>query len=603
MRTSKRSARRRADQPTDLGVDRRAFIERMAALTSVAALGGASLPSPLSGLESADAVVPSSRPFTKAPPPAGLAGSMRPAPSFARSFDADLWLPPTDQIAFDDPSELTVAEAAALIREGELRPSALVEACLARIREYDATYLAFNAVTAETAEGIAARMDNAPWRGPLHGIPLAIKDNYYTAGVLTTANSFIFEDFVPEFDATSWARLKSEGGILVGKTQMGPLATSRATTPTGDNTTVNAWAPGIARVSPGGSSSGSATAVAARLALSSTGTQTGGSITNPSLQQGLTGIKPTMGRVSLYGVIPLTYTRDHPGPLARDAADAAIMLQAMAGPDPRDPRSLGLPAPADYTGATEPVDRAGRPAVRWPTTIGVWPGYTDIDDSAPQFGPSGGSEAEVEARAARRARRRAAEAAARTAMLARFEELGARIVEIEPPPDWDTLTSRTFNNVRLPERSEPFLEVLKRDVREFGVSLSPWINGLLLSGTEYLRGQRAKMLLLQQVVDGVFNQCDAVVQTSPIPFDMIGLPLIAFPIGFEDSEGVDLPMGAVLGGLPYSEDRLLSLAAAYQRVTDWHRRAPAAPDLSGGTGGPLEDRGRTGILDVEEFGQ
>ena len=148
------------------------------------------------------------------------------------------------------------------------------------------------------------------------------------------------------------------------------------------------------------------------------------------------------------------------------------------------------------------------------------------------------------------------------------------MTEVEMPEDWSTLTSFNFNNVRLPERSEPFLEVLKRDVREFGVSLSPWINGLLLSGTEYLRGQRAKLLLLRQVVDGVFNQCDAVIQTSPIPFDMIGLPLIAFPIGFEDSEGTALPMGAVLGGLPYSEDRLLSLAAAYQRVTDWHRRTP-----------------------------
>ena len=392
--------------------------------------------------------------------------------------------------------------------------------------------------------------------------------------------------------------------MLIGKTQMGPLATSRATTPTGQNTTVNAWAPQLPRVSPGGSSSGSATAVASRMALSSTGTQTGGSITNPSVQQGLTGIKPTMGRVSLYGVIPLTYTRDHPGPLARDAVDAAIMLQAMAGPDENDPRSLGLPAVPNYVRATEAHDRSGRPSVRWPTTIGVWPGYTDSDAVEPGFTPPGMDASELEARAARRRQRRAAEAAARSAMLARFEELGASVVEIEPPPDWDILTSRDFNNVRLPERSEPFLEVLKRDVREFGVSLSPWINGLLLSGTEYLRGQRAKLLLLRQVLDGVFNQCDAVVQTSPVPFDIIGLPLVAFPIGFESSEGTDTPMGAVLGGLPYGEDRLLSLAAAYQRVTDWHRRIPDPPTSSEGAGfGSENDRGRTDVFDVMEFGQ
>jgi len=140
--------------------------------------------------------------------------------------------------------------------------------------------------------------------------------------------------------------------------------------------------------------------------------------------------------------------------------------------------------------------------------------------------------------------------------------------------------------VRLPERTEPFLEYLREDVRQFGVSLSPWINGLLLGGPEYLRGQRAKLLLLQKVLDGVFNQCDVVVQTAPFPFDMIGLPLIAFPVGMDDARGFDLPVGAMLGGQPYAEDRLLSLAGAYQAVTDWHRRSPADPDLAAGSGAP-----------------
>src|SRR5690606_2093755 len=166
-------------------------------------------------------------------------------------------------------------------------------------------------------------------------------------------------------------RLRAAGGIVIGKTQMGPLATSRATTPDGENTTLNAWAPHDGEISPGGSSSGSATAVAARMATSSTGTQTDGSITGPSSEQGLTGLKPTMGRVSLYGVIPLSYTRDHPGPIARDARDAAIMLQAMAGPDPADPRTQRLAPVADYVGAAEPVRREGRTVLRWPTTIGV----------------------------------------------------------------------------------------------------------------------------------------------------------------------------------------------------------------------------------------
>jgi Asp-tRNA(Asn)/Glu-tRNA(Gln) amidotransferase A subunit family amidase len=225
--------------------------------------------------------------------------------------------------------------------------------------------------------------------------------------------------------------------------------------------------------------------------------------------------------------------------------------------------------------------------LRWPTTIGVIPGYLD---PATNEGGDGrfqrGVEDEVERERLRgmaRARQEA-EVSARREMLAAFESMGARVVEIEFPPDWETLTRSEFNNVRLPERSEPFLEHLRRDVRLFGVSLSPWINGLLLSGPEYLRGQRAKMLLLRRVLDDIFGKCDAVVQTSSIPFDMIGLPLITFPIGFQQSGGGPLPLGGLLGGLPFGEERLISLAAAYQAVTPWHRRRPRDPETTDAPG-------------------
>jgi Asp-tRNA(Asn)/Glu-tRNA(Gln) amidotransferase A subunit family amidase len=190
-------------------------------------------------------------------------------------------------------------------------------------------------------------------------------------------------------------------------------------------------------------------------------------------------------------------------------------------------------------------------------------------------------------------------------MLRAFEDLGAELVEIDPPEHWDTLTGWAFNNVRLPERSEIFLEHLRRDVRGFGVSLSPWINGLLLPAAEYVRGQRAKLILLESILDDVFSRCDVVVQTQPFPFDMVGLPLIAFPIGFEaESTSGPRPIGALFGGLPYAEDRLLGLAAAYQRATDWHRRRPADPDsferpVSGDAGG----RGRIDASDVMELAQ
>ncbi len=568
------------DGPQDGRVDRRAFLQRMSGLTAAGGLL---------------AVVPDRGMARVHPSPLRLP---RVAQSEVR-FRAR-------QVV--DPTELTLAEAGVLILDGDLSPTELLDAYLARIRTWDSTLRAFNLVREEGARKEARRFERSPYRGALHGIPVAIKDNFYTAGTPTTANSFIFQDFIPEYDATAVARLRASGAIVIGKTQMGPLATTRASTPTGERTTTNAWAPHDPDVSPGGSSSGSATAVAARCAGSSTGTQTGGSITSPSLAQGLTGIKPTMGRVSLHGVIPLTYTRDHPGPLARDAMDAAIMLQAMAGPDPADPRTLGLPAVPDYVEAAQPVERGGAPGLRWPTTVGVVPGYTEpsVPDFFRQPPPDDETEAERlrrEQRERRRSRRAYDEGRRRVAMLQTLERLGARVVEVTLPDGWDQLTASAFNNVRLPERTEPFLEHLRADVRRFGVSLSPWINGLLLPATEYVRGQRAKMLLLERVLDQLFSQCDVVVQTQPFPFDMIGLPLIAFPIGFEGSSGMDLPVGAMLGAPPFGEERLLSVAAGYQSVTDWHRRRPADPTGSDDGEPPRRDAGRIDALDVMELGQ
>jgi aspartyl-tRNA(Asn)/glutamyl-tRNA(Gln) amidotransferase subunit A len=474
----------------------------------------------------------------------------------------------------DEPWTLSLAEAASLIEAGLLSPVELVQAYLDRIESHEEIYRAFNLVLADEALAEARRLEGAPWRGPLHGIPLAVKDNFYTAGVRTTANSHIYQDFIPEFDATVVRRLLGGGGILLGKTQMGPLASGRATTPDGEHTTANAWAPHDPDVNPGGSSSGSATSVAGRLASSSIGTQTGGSVTGPAGLQGLTGLKPTMGRASLYGVVPLTYTRDHPGTLARDARDAAIMIQTMSGPDPSDPRTLGLPQVPDLVTAAVAVQHDGRPGLRWPTTIGVLPDYLEVDEEQPRPRQR---EITQEERRRRRARSQA-EVEARRRMLQTFEHLGARVVEVDYPPDWEPLTNRTFNNVRLPERSDAFLDVLRDDVRKFGASLVPWINGLLLPGMEYLRGQRTKLVVLRQVLDHLFGHCDVVVQTQAHRFDIIGLPLITFPIGFEDaSSGVPLPVPGMLGGLPYAEDRLLALAAAYQSVTNWHQRRPAEP--------------------------
>jgi len=566
--------------PQDLQLDRRFFLQRMGLLTAAVATGSAFVPPDLA---------------------AGLPPPVRRPPR----------LPDPRSVQAVQPWQMTLAELAGLVKARQLSPTELVDVYLDRIDRYEGLLMAFNTVTADAARAAAQTATDAPWEGPLHGMPLALKDNYYTQGVLTTANSYIYEKFVPDFDATCWAHLRDGGAILLGKTQMGPLATTRATTPDGHNTTVNPWAPHDPSVSPGGSSSGSACAVAMGLAACSTGTQTGGSITDPSSRQGLTGLKPTMGRCSLHGIVPLTYTRDHPGTLARDARDAAIMLQAMAGPDPSDPRTLGLPPVPDFTTAAEPVRTGSAVKLRWPTTIGVLPGYLEAGRGSGGRGEYGRSSRGLGQRERARRRQEAqvragSEVAARKAMLSTFESLGARVVEIPFPDDWETLTASAFNNVRLPERTEPFMDALRKDVRLFGVSLSPWINGLLLPAPEYLRGQRAKLLLLSRVLDGIFSQCDVVVQTEPYPFDMIGLPLIAFPIGSEDSRGFDLPVAGMFGALPFGEERLLAAVAAYQTVTDWHRRRPPEPDLSAGNHNlpaPPPARGRVDIHHVMEHGE
>ncbi len=494
-----------------------------------------------------------------------------PAPSPSGGWVSRLPLPPRDSPGFADPSEFGAAEARALMARGELGAVELLEAHLSRIDRFEEWYRAFNIVLMEDARESARNSRGSG--GLLDGIPLVLKDNFYTRGVLTTANSHVFEGFIPPFDATTVRRIRETGAVVLGKTQMGPLATTRALTSDGDITTVNAWTPHDPGVNPGGSSTGTATAVAARLAMVGTGTQTGGSITGPAVAQGLTGVKPTMGRVSLHGIIPLSYTRDHPGPIARSALDAALLLQVMAGPDPRDPRTLGLPPVPDYLAAATPRVDARIP---WPTRIGVPTGWDRL------LGERG---------------------AARRAFLQTLEECGATLTEVRYPESWTLLASPAFNNVRLVERAEPFLEALRDDVRRFGVALSSWINGLLLSGDEYLKGQRARYALLKLILDEVFADCDLILQESHLPFDAVGLPLIAFPIGFRSTRSGRLPEGAILGGLPFGEERLLAVAAAWQARTRWHLERPEDPSSQRGRPDPIGDRGALDVEEVAELAQ
>jgi aspartyl-tRNA(Asn)/glutamyl-tRNA(Gln) amidotransferase subunit A len=242
-----------------------------------------------------------------------------------------------------EPYELSVTEAATEIKKGNLSPIQLVESLLARIDSLDAELRAWVTIDREGLLDAARQREfAADWGGelgPLHGVPVGLKDIYYTAGMLTACGSKVYSDFVPEYDATSVAKIKNAGGIILGKAVTTEFATSDP------SPTRNPW---NLEHTPGGSSSGSSAAVAARMVPAALGSQTGGSTCRPAAYNGIVGLKPTYGRISRYGVVPVSWSLDHVGILTRTVADAALMLTVLSGEDRNDPGSLHQPVP-DFT--------------------------------------------------------------------------------------------------------------------------------------------------------------------------------------------------------------------------------------------------------------
>jgi len=258
---------------------------------------------------------------------------------------AGLLLPPSFA-ASQDLADLTLKKASDLFRSKAVSSVELTEACLKRIETYNPTLNAFITVTREQALTAARQMDaeqrRGNWRGPLHGIPIALKDNMDTAGIRTTAASELFKDRVPTEDAEVARRLKSAGAILLGKTNLHEFAYGGSSSVSYFGPVRNPWA--LERV-PGGSSGGSAAATAANLCFGSLGTDTAGSVRIPASYCGVVGFKPTYGRVSNRGVVPLSWTLDHIGPLCRTVEDAALLLGVIAGFDQLDPSSANVPVP------------------------------------------------------------------------------------------------------------------------------------------------------------------------------------------------------------------------------------------------------------------
>jgi aspartyl-tRNA(Asn)/glutamyl-tRNA(Gln) amidotransferase subunit A len=470
----------------------------------------------------------------------------------------------------DDLTFTSVSELAQAIRAGKVGPVEATRAYLDRIARLDPTLHAYITVDADGALAAAAVLEReaaaGAWRGPLHGVPLAHKDLFLIPGLPTSCGTRTPDYFVGAPPCTAVARLQAAGALTLGKLNMTELALG----PFGDNAhhgdVQNPWR--IGHVS-GGSSSGSGAAVAAGLAAGALGTDTGGSIRLPAAACGVVGLKPTYGRVSRAGVMPLSWSYDHVGPLARTVRDAALMLATIAGVDPLDATSSRQPVP-DYVAALDGSVAGLR--------IGVAGGfYAD------------GLDATVTA----------ALAEAVTAL----GGLGAR-VEPLAVPDPGPIVSGSSNVMVRAESAAIHSRLLKERPGELQPAVRDRMApGLTVTAYDYLQGQRLRAQLTREFIDAVFSRVD-VLATPTIPepapalahvkagatadviarmgrfsrltrpFNALGLPALSLPCGAAPD---GRPLALQLVGRPFDEATLLRLGHAYERATAWHRRRPALP--------------------------
>jgi aspartyl-tRNA(Asn)/glutamyl-tRNA(Gln) amidotransferase subunit A len=469
-------------------------------------------------------------------------------------------------MALTDLLNLTIADAASRIARRTLSPAELTEAVLQRIAAVDKMLNAYITVCAEQAREVAQAAEKmigaGYYLGPLHGIPIALKDNIYTRGVRTTAGSKVLGDFVPAEDATVTARLKQAGAIIVGKTNLHEFAWGGTTDNPHYGTCRNPWNP---ERFPAGSSGGSGAAVAARTCLGALGTDTGGSIRLPSSVNGIVGIRPTIGRVSNYNVVPLAWTMDTVSPMTRTVEDCVAMFEIIAGYDPRDDHSVQVPV-ADYRAELERGVRGLR--------IGLIRDYS-LTHVQPAVGET--------VRAAVKA----------------LESLGAGVEEIAMPSIHGNISAQL--TIESCEPSTYHQEWLRTRPADYGEDVRTLLElGEMYLATHYLQAQRYRSVLRKEFLEG-FKRVDAFV-TPTLPFtatpcgatevviekdqkeDMLsaimqftgvpslaGLPALSLPVGF-DAEG--LPVGMQVIGRPFDEGLLFRLGHAYQGATSWHTRAP-----------------------------
>ncbi|HXD99106.1 MAG TPA: amidase [Candidatus Acidoferrum sp.] len=461
----------------------------------------------------------------------------------------------------------SMTELARMIATKAVSPVEVVRAHLDRIAALDGDLRAYITVcddaALEAARAAEAALMSGQPVGPLHGVPYALKDLYDTAGLRTTGGSRIFADRVPAKDATVAQRLSRAGGILLGKLNMVEFAYG----PEGLNPHYgdarNPWDRSVQRMA-GGSSSGSGVAVAAGLAPGALGSDTGGSIRIPASLCGITGLKPTYGRVSRAGVLPLAWSMDHVGPMTRTVADSALMLGAMAGYDPADASTSVLPVP-DYLAALSGDVKGLR--------VGLLRGFF-LDGAAPQV-------------------RAAVEAAATT-----LSRAGAVVDEVSL--ERMSLVSAASMAIVGSEALAYHGEFLRTRASEYDPDVARRLRlSAFIGGAHYVRAQQVRALVRDEV-DAVLARRDVLLAPStPIvapavgerqamlgdgpsevrsalirftrPFNLSGHPACALPCGFTDG---GLPIGMQLVGRPFDEATVLRAADAFQCLTDFHVRRP-----------------------------
>ena len=441
------------------------------------------------------------------------------------------------------PFTLGLNEASARIREKSLSPVELTESCLRRIEQLEPLLQAWALIDREGALRNAQKLEQEQregrFRGPLHGVPIGIKDIFHTAGLPTRAGAPRLFDFTPDFDAAAVERLRRAGAIILGKTTTAEFAAFDSPA------TRNPW---NLEHTPGGSSSGSAAAVAARMCAAAIGSQTGGSTIRPASYCGIVGLKATFGRISCYGAIELAHSMDHVGIFARSVADAALMLQALAGHDPRDPRSSQQPVP-DFIQAVENADQ--------PPRIGVLRGA--FSDSA----------SEEVRQHVRQVAQRAAKA-------------GARIEELDPPASFEQV-GEAFLTMLSAEAAAFHQQRFEKHANKYGPKLRGIIErGLAVSAVQYIRAcedQRRFRIDAMTLLDGV----DVLLTPSSptpapkglgstgdyifnAPWSFSGMPVIGLPSGIA---GDGLPLAIQLVGSLFAEDRLLSVARWCEALLDF----------------------------------